>query len=529
MGKRKRTGMVLIGVGLLLGGAIAAAGAEGLTGAQKRGKRIYNEGMGRKPIDVFLAGQGIRGKGRAFPCVNCHRAGGRGGREGGVRSADISYFNLTKEYRGVRASGRAHPAYTDDTLRRAITSGVDPAGNRLNPAHPRFAMAREDLDDLLAYLKGMESETAPGVTDNAVRVGILFPSKGPLAAAAADVRALLSGVFREENARGGIYNRRLELVEFPFDPSVDRAALAAARAAVESDGVLCFLANIGVPTDGEAASYLAEKRVPVFAPLLAAPEGGYGADRYTFHVLPGIRDQARVMVDFLAESPKGAGNRLGILYAKDSSGKKGAEGAREQAEKRGLRVAEEISFAPGDFDASGAARRMGRDRVDAVLYFGGPAEVLAFGRGRDREDGEEPPLVAPAAMVGDALRAAPPGFLRRVYLASPLPRPGEENREAAAFRRIREKYSVGGRHGSFQLLAYAGTVLLEEGLRRSGRDVTRETLVGVVGNVRNLPTGVTAPLTYNANRRTGSTGAAIVRVDPATGRFVTVAEWREPR
>jgi hypothetical protein len=99
----------------------------------------------------------------------------------------------------------------------------------------------------------------------------------------------------------------------------------------------------------------------------------------------------------------------------------------------------------------------------------------------------------------------------------------------ADLRRIREKYSVGDLHRSFQLLAYAGAVLLEEGLRRSGRDVTREKLVGAVGNVWKLQTGVTPPLTYNANRRTGAAGAAIIRVDPDTGSLVTVMEWREPR
>ena len=36
-------------------------------------------------------------------------------------------------------------------------------------------------------------------------------------------------------------------------------------------------------------------------------------------------------------------------------------------------------------------------------------------------------------------------------------------------------------------------------------------------------------MTYNANRRTGAPGAAIIRMDPGTGRLVTVMEWREPR
>jgi ABC-type branched-subunit amino acid transport system substrate-binding protein len=486
------------------------------------------EGIGRKKIAATLPGAGIRAPGSGFPCVNCHLAGGAGQSEGGVRSADITWFTLTKAYGGPRPSGRTHPPYTDETVRVAITEGLDPAGNVLASAHPRFGMDREDLDDLLAYMKVMDSEPVPGVTDNAVRVGALFPATGPLAEAAREVRALLSGYAAEANARGGFYNRRLELVGIPYDPSVEGAALAAARAPVESEGVLCFLANIGIPMDGAAAAYLARERVPVFVPLLAAPEGGYGADRYTFHVLASIKDQARVMVDFLADSLKGPANRLGILYAQDPSGEKGAEGAREQAEKRGLGVAAELSFAPGAFDAPEAVRRMGGDRVDAVLYFGGPSEALAFARGASWEKGKTP-FLAPATMVGDALRAAAPGFLQRIYLAAPLAPPDEGTREMADLRRIREKYSVGDRHRSFQLLAYAGAVLLEEGLRRSGKGVTREKLVDAVGNVWKLQTGVTPPLTYNANRRTGAAGAAIVRVDPGTGRFVTVAEWREAR
>jgi hypothetical protein len=38
-------------------------------------------------------------------------------------------------------------------LRRAITDGVDPAGERLDPAMPRWSMSGEDMADLIAYLK----------------------------------------------------------------------------------------------------------------------------------------------------------------------------------------------------------------------------------------------------------------------------------------------------------------------------------------------------------------------------------------
>ena len=46
-----------------------------------------------------------------------------------------------------------HGGYDDESLRRAITDGLDPAGEPLDEAMPRWSMSRQDLDDLVAYLK----------------------------------------------------------------------------------------------------------------------------------------------------------------------------------------------------------------------------------------------------------------------------------------------------------------------------------------------------------------------------------------
>lgn len=46
-----------------------------------------------------------------------------------------------------------HDDYTNDTLRRAITDGIDPGGERLDPVIPRWSMADADMTDLIAYLK----------------------------------------------------------------------------------------------------------------------------------------------------------------------------------------------------------------------------------------------------------------------------------------------------------------------------------------------------------------------------------------
>jgi ABC-type branched-subunit amino acid transport system substrate-binding protein len=309
---------------------------------------------------------------------------------------------------------------------------------------------------------------------------------------------------------------------------VEDGPLAAVRGAVESEEVFCFLANVGVGPEGGAARYLSDRRVPVLVPLLSAPEGGYGAGRYTFHVFAGIREQARVLVDFLAERMRAPGNRVGLLFAEDISGRGGAAGVKEQAKKHDLALAAEISFSPEEFSAADVVSRLEGERVDAVLYFGGPREALAFAQESERRSWR-PLFLAPAPMAGNALLSAPPGFLRSAFLASPLGIPDPSSKKMEEYFRLEEKYGGGRKHRAFLHLAYSGAVLLEEGLKRSGKGVTREKFVDSIGNVWKLETGVTPPLTYTPNRRAGALGAAILRVDPDTRALLPEAGWREPQ
>ena len=46
-----------------------------------------------------------------------------------------------------------HPVYDDDTLRRVISTGVDPANRTLDNLMPRWHMSKPDMDDLITFLK----------------------------------------------------------------------------------------------------------------------------------------------------------------------------------------------------------------------------------------------------------------------------------------------------------------------------------------------------------------------------------------
>jgi cytochrome c oxidase subunit II len=88
-------------------------------------------------------------------CAACHGLDGRGRRTPMFTSPNITYSNLTDAGGLLDPDGSRGPTYTDATLRRAVTQGVDPSGDKLDAAMPRWHLANQEWSALLAYLKSL--------------------------------------------------------------------------------------------------------------------------------------------------------------------------------------------------------------------------------------------------------------------------------------------------------------------------------------------------------------------------------------
>jgi mono/diheme cytochrome c family protein len=90
-------------------------------------------------------------------CVNCHGIDGKGGFPLMMTSTvapDIAYDSLMSEIHHHDGQAEVHEGrYTDETIKRAITEGIDPSGKELDHMMPRWKMTDAELNKLLAYLK----------------------------------------------------------------------------------------------------------------------------------------------------------------------------------------------------------------------------------------------------------------------------------------------------------------------------------------------------------------------------------------
>ena len=75
----------------------------------------------------------------------CHGTRCEGKTEGGVTAGPLTWSFLTKPYGHTDEGGRKHQAFSEMSFVRMLTAGLDPAGNKLAVAMPKYAMSQEDM------------------------------------------------------------------------------------------------------------------------------------------------------------------------------------------------------------------------------------------------------------------------------------------------------------------------------------------------------------------------------------------------
>lgn len=99
----------------------------------------------------------MSGRAGQLACVTCHGRDGRGGTVrlmmNRVKVPDIRYSTLTSPH---GEDDEQEPAWSDEDIKRAITTGVEPNGEELKSWMPRWEMSEGDLNDLLEYLKALD-------------------------------------------------------------------------------------------------------------------------------------------------------------------------------------------------------------------------------------------------------------------------------------------------------------------------------------------------------------------------------------
>lgn len=486
----------------------------------ERGRRIFLSGVSALGSEISAAiGEAPPVDARTLPCASCHGRDGRGRPEGGLAPSDIRWSVLTKPYGVENRAGRSHPPYDERSFKRAVTLGIDPEGQKLGLAMPRYRLSQADMSDLLAYLQRLGTEPVPGVSANKIRLGtLLAPGEGGEA-----VRRVLNAAVEETNAQGGIFGRTLELAPCLLaGTAADRRAQAAS--CLDADAPLALVAPSLAGAEAEISALLEEREVPAVGAVGVRVPAAADLGRAVFWQTAALESQAAALA-VAASRAVPAAPRIALVVAEGAEFSALASAALSTFEDRKQTLVADHRYDPEKFAPAALAESLSAPAaVDAIVFLGPGRDQAALLTALARL-GLKPFSYSLGAYAREELFALPAGFGGRLYLAFPG-RPFDANAPAAErWRRLAQAKGLTTADLSSQGSALAAFELLTDALEKAGRDLDRDRLVAELEKRIRILTPYTPPLAFGPGRRLGARGAYLVVIDAERHGFVPVGEW----
>lgn len=408
----------------LVTGTASPAGAGAL---ETQGRRLYREGLlsSGAPLTAVVEGD-VPVRGPQLTCLGCHQRSGLGSAEGPATVPPVSGPALFAPGEGAHR----RPAYTEETLARAIRDGVDAAGRRLDPLMPRYRLGDADTRALVAYLKTLSAERSPGVTDETVRMATIV-SDGVDPGARAAMLQILETFFREKNGETRLEPRRAQVRSSRTANRAYRKWLlsvwtlhgpsgtwnAQLDAYYRREPVFAVLAGIAAGPWRPVHDFCERNEIPCLLPNtdlpVIAPQ-----DFYTLYFSKGVVLEAQALAAHL--SHPAAGGHVLQVFRRDGTGDAAADALRQA-----LGAHASVSDLPlpvdGHVAAETLARRVTETRATAVVLWLPAGELGQLGgwtRGRT-------PLYLSSTQLGAPIASVPRELRAGTFVVHPFALPGE--------------------------------------------------------------------------------------------------------
>ncbi|MQR00131.1 ABC transporter substrate-binding protein [Glaciimonas soli] len=325
-----------------------------------------------------------------------------------------------------------------------------------------------------------------GITDQKIVLGQSAAFSGPAAQLGIEMHAGAKAYFDEINAQGGVYGRRIEIVTADDKYEPDLAA-ANTKQFIEKDNVFALFGYVGTPTSNAALPIFTQAKVPFFAPFTGAQSLREPLNREVFNIRASYFDETGHLVEKLVNT--GIKN-IAVFYQNDAYGKAGLEGVQRALKQMNVQMVETATVERNSLDVAKAVSTILPKRPDAVIEISAYASSAAYIKAMRKAGytgqfynvsfvGSQP--------LADTLGKDGVGIVISQVVPFPwtssVPVVGEYNKLLT---------KTGIKNPNFTSLeGFLAAKIFVEGLRRAGKDLTREKLVKALEtiNIHNYDTG----------------------------------------
>ena len=537
-----RAALSVVTLALALGAASstrAGGNQPASAGAPADGRAIYLQGKraGGGAVVADRAG-GLGASGATAACVNCHRRSGFGGNEGRSYIPPInaaSLFERRLPGTGASASGTGRPAYTDQSLARAIRDGVDPTGRRLDYLMPRYRLGDDEVKSLVAYLRQLSTQPSPGTSTPAVDFATVVAPDMPRERSKAMVE-VLQACFNDHNAgpppqhgRKRLSSEmslreqrkwRLHVWELEGEPDTWERQLASHAS---RQPVFAMVAGLGGGQWAPVHEFCERGALPCLFPQVEVPVSDATAF-YPLYLSQSVLLEAAIIGRELAQEGRTIRRVVQVLRTGDEGARSGAEALRRSLAERGVQEQELRVDASAPLDAGTLEAAVG---ADALILWLRPDDLKRL----DRLDPVPAQVYLSATLMDSGEAALPAAWKARALMAYPFELPQNRTTRMGAVHTWLQAHGIAPAQERVQADAYVACAALGAGMNEVADHLQRDYLVERLEVImeRGTVTGLYPRLTLGAGQRFASKTGYLVRFEDARpGQVVPVGERIAP-
>jgi branched-chain amino acid transport system substrate-binding protein len=368
-----------------------------------------------------------------------------------------------------------------------------------------------------------------GVTDTTIRIGQWGPQTGPAAPWGSVARG--TGVyFQMINDEGGIAGRKIEYYMFDdaYNPAKTKAGVKELQ---EGKGMFGWASGVGAGPDLAVREYLMERNIPWVGPATGIIEWITPPQKYLFAVYPLYYTEAQILVRYAVKNL--GKKKVAIAYQNDNYGKNGVQGAEKELAKQGMELVAQVPVEVADTDMKPHVMELKKADADVVLLWVSPTHAVRI-VGTAQAMQFKPQWMSTSTLSDFPLMMnISKGLWKDVIVANFAEPPESNSPLIQKYKKAFDKYAAKGeRWGVFFYAGFGFVEPMVEGLKRCGRDLTRERFVKEMEGIKNFK-GVFGRIDYSAfdpNNPYCRQGQKEVFLSQCMGdaKSKRLTEWMEP-
>jgi branched-chain amino acid transport system substrate-binding protein len=361
----------------------------------------------------------------------------------------------------------------------------------------------------------------PGVSASEILIGSCSALEGPSHFLGTETVAGAQAYFSMINEAGGVDGRKLKLIA--HDDSYDPAKTQACFDRLTSQKVFALAFFVGTPTAVKYIPLAEAAKIPLVGLFTGAQTLYTPMRRWVINVRASYFDETREQIDGLRKTL--GYKKIGVIYPEDAFGSAVLEGVKAALAANSLEPVAVASYQRQTAEVGPAIDSVRAAQPEAVVVVGPSNTVAPILKQSHVKNWK--PLFLTVSFVGtdELIQQAGSDAEGMVITQVVPPYYLTDLKTVALYRRALQKYAPASRPNFVSLEGFVDAMVLVEGLKRAGKDLTRDGLIRGIESLHDLDMGLGPQLKLEYSARDHKGFNHVIPTVVRGGRAVPFTDW----